>query len=680
MDTSLALTKAVMCAGENHFRFSRLFVVGLWGSLLLSIVLGAPRRCLAAEAGWPERFQYRMVLLRNTSLATDAKLETAKQQLQRAAITGYNCAILAASANLIQPQIAGDDYLARLESLRDEANRQGIGLVPSVMPFDSDAQISQFDPHLAEGLPVRDALYVVEGAEAHLRPDSPVTLVNSSFETVGQNGIPGWQLEGLHAGRSIKVDSSQALYGNSSLRLTNVAEKTGRVSYRAIQKVRLPPFRLFRASVWIRSDDADVQGRAYLVARIGDRDLGLDSFRPPKGREWGRHDLFFNSLQGGDTEIWLMVSDGSSGAHTIWFDNLEIEQLGLANMLRRPDCPVVVRNERGRAYEEGRDFEIVDGQVITSSPVGSPNDNTPRLTLTRNTRISDGERLRVNFYSRICSRPLSLCTSSAQVYDFFVAGIDPLRNTLAPFGYHLATKYITTANWDDTCQRTKKTPGAQWGESLQRQIEILSGNGSRPVCFVWSDIYQPWADPYSGFWIRNGTFEDAWKHLPKDCVVMNAHHNAEESKSPRFFSANGYRQIIAGDTEVGEWMQANGEIPGIVGVLNIDAPLDEFAAMAWGWLPQEVRAKLPPAPTRKVTRHGRPRADSTREPTTQSASPPEIRTWTDASGQFTIEAAFIRAKSSIVTLRKRDGSEITIPFKTLSDQDRRWLIREVGKK
>jgi SLA1 homology domain 1, SHD1 len=266
--------------------------------------------------------------------------------------------------------------------------------------------------------------------------------------------------------------------------------------------------------------------------------------------------------------------------------------------------------------------------------------------------------------------------TSRSTYDFLAAGITPLSEELEPFGYHLATRYITAANWDDTCRESKQTLGAQWGDSLKRQTEILRANGPRPICFVWSDMYEPWNDPYSGFWLRNGSFDDAWKYLPRDFLVLNSHYNAEESKSPRFFAANGYAQIIAGDGRVGEWMRTNADISGIVGVMNVDAPLEEFAAKAWGWLPQEIRDELPPAPGIQEKRLAGMDTESARKGKSSSPSPPEMRTWTDASGQHTVEAAFVNVKSSIVTLQRRDGSEITIPLKALSDEDRRWLFRE----
>lgn len=661
---------------KTILRLFRLSILRLWGVLLLMIAPVAMTPCEAAEVNWPERLRYRMFVLSDTSFSSDAELESAIQQLQRAAITGYNCAVLAKSAELIQPQVAGDEYLARLRSLRDEANALGIGLVPSVMPFDSDALTKQYDPHLAEGLPVRNVLYVCDGAEAHLRPDPQITLVNSGFETVGQNGIPGWQLVGLQPGRTATIDTSQAFYGDSSLKFENAAEKASNLAYRATQTVRLPPFQLFCISVWVRSEAPGGDTCFYLAVSEQNRFLGMSYVNPGEAGEWRRHGFLFNSLHGGDVELRLGVHDSTSTAHQIWFDHLEIEHVGLLNVLRRPGCPLLVRNERGRAYEERRDYVVVGkDNFIRETEDGSTVDfGSQFLRLTKRTRIRNGERLRISFYSPSYFQypPVSICMHAHQLDDFFAAEITTLRNELLPVGYHLATKYMSTANWDEACRRTKKTPGAQWGNSLQSQLNTISKNGDRTLCFVWSDMYEPWNDPYSQYWVCNGTFEDAWKYLPKDLIVLNSHYSADESKSPRFFAANVHRQVIAGDAKVGKWMEANADIPGIVGVMNTDTALDEFAAGAWGWLSHDVREQLPPAPD---SQH---QTESGASMSVQA--PPEFRTWRDASGQYEVEAAFAKLEASIVTLRKRDGQQITIPYRSLSKEDLRWLRRGVTKR
>ena len=651
-------------------------ILGRIGGLVLTTFLVLVTRCAATDPVWPERLQYRLALLADSSLSNDTDLAQANQFLEVAATNGYNGIVLASSANLIQPQTAGNAFLDRLQSLREEATSLGIGLIPSVMPFDSDDVLRQLNPIFAEGLPVRDALYVVDGSEACLRPDPPIKLVNCGFETAGPDGVPGWRLVGLQPGRTITVDTNHALYGDSSLRFTNVESQTPNLGYRATQKVRLPAFRLFRLTVWTRSDDPNGDTCFYFGAHANGRFLGLGYLGQGEAGVWRQHTVLFNSLYGGEIEILLGLHDTKSRSHTIWFDNLEIQHIGLTNVIRRAGCPISVRNERGRAYEEHRDYEIGNSakHLKTTLGDGLPTAGLP-LELSSRTRIHDGERLRVSFFSSppCLPCPASLCPNCDEVYHEFADGVQVLREELAPFGYHLATRYLSNANWDEACLNTKKTPGAQWGRSLRRQATILAKGHSRPVCFVWSDMYEPWHNPYSQFWLANGTFEDAWKYLPRDFVVLNARHAAEDSRSPLFFAANGYSQVIAGDVAVGNWMQEHAGMPGIVGVLNTGASLEKFAAAAWGWLPEDVQTTLPPAPIAKLTEGKRTRPNSPPEAEMLPAPTYDIRTWTSADGLHTVEARFVRINGRAVTLFKPDGTEITIDIAALSEEDRHWL-------
>jgi SLA1 Homology Domain 1 (SHD1) protein len=641
-----------------------------------------PALGVANEPNWAERFQYRLFMLQDTSLPSDVSLETAKEQFRRAAVSGYNGVVLAPSSNLIQPQKAGEEYLGRLRALGEEANRLGLGLIPGVMPFDAPDLTLPFDPHMAEGVPVRDQLHVVEGSEAHLQAWPPIELMNPGFEQGGAGGVPGWHVQSQQPSQSVFRDTSQARYGNSSLCMRSVVGQEKFSVFTVHQRIRMPEFQLFRVSVWARTVD-EVAG--YIVAGSQKRYLTESTLGSTESKEWCHHEIVFNSLHGGDVELKLGIYR-EPDAHQMWFDEVNVVPVGLSNVLRRPGCPLLVRNVRGRAYQEGRDYEIAGGDAPSwLKAVGVELAQKPAfLRIGKESRIRNGERLRVSYYSLHCASPPSdaaLCVSSDRVYEFLAAGTEPLIETLSPFACLLATRYIGTANWDEACAATRKTPGAQWGDSLHRQVNILGRNGLKPGCFVWSDMYEPWADPHGRYWGRNGTFEDAWRYLPKDFVVVNANYASEESKSPRFFAANSYRQVIAGDTKAGEWMQANADIPGIVGVLNLDVPLDEFAATSWGWLPQEVRKTLPPAPKSERTTRARNADGNTRsESKISSASPPEMRIWTDRSGHHTVEAAFVEAKSSMVTLRKQDGSKITVPITELSEKDRRWLLRVVGNR
>lgn len=53
------------------------------------------------------------------------------------------------------------------------------------------------------------------------------------------------------------------------------------------------------------------------------------------------------------------------------------------------------------------------------------------------------------------------------------------------------------------------------------------------------------------------------------------------------------------------------------------------------------------------------------------------RTWTDASGSFTIEAEFVDCENSQVKLRKADGGELTVPLTKLSADDRAYVRQQM---
>jgi len=54
----------------------------------------------------------------------------------------------------------------------------------------------------------------------------------------------------------------------------------------------------------------------------------------------------------------------------------------------------------------------------------------------------------------------------------------------------------------------------------------------------------------------------------------------------------------------------------------------------------------------------------------------EWRTWTDATGQYRVRAAFVELKDDRVWLRKADGSTVGVPLDRLSAADQGRVARE----
>lgn len=57
------------------------------------------------------------------------------------------------------------------------------------------------------------------------------------------------------------------------------------------------------------------------------------------------------------------------------------------------------------------------------------------------------------------------------------------------------------------------------------------------------------------------------------------------------------------------------------------------------------------------------------------SAPPGRRTWTDATGQFEVEAEFGGCAFGTVKLKKPDGSIVEVPLEKLSEEDQAWIRR-----
>lgn len=95
--------------------------------------------------------------------------------MRRAAAAGYTGIVLAdfKFGNLTRQ---GRHYLANVERVKTLAADLHLEIIPAVFPIGDSRGFLALDPNLAEGLPVRDALFVVRAGLAALEPDPPVAL------------------------------------------------------------------------------------------------------------------------------------------------------------------------------------------------------------------------------------------------------------------------------------------------------------------------------------------------------------------------------------------------------------------------------------------------------------------------------------------------------------------------
>ncbi|MBI3947927.1 MAG: hypothetical protein HY321_18565 [Armatimonadetes bacterium] len=552
-----------------------------------------------SDARLAERIYHPVASWRLSGAEGDAGLAKAIAELRRLKALGFTGVVLRNEPQLALPGILGDAaYRARLRQLGEKAARLGIDVIPHVMNFGNGQSLLAHDPNLAEGFPVKDALFVVKGREATLVPDLPLALADPGFEAPEGNRFPGWMANAGMEGKAVLSDTDVRHGGASSVRFEVAAAPGPQNNVQLSQPLPLTPFRLYRLSIWIKSEGLDPKAEVTVELQNGERRLHFGGLRAENiqgvapTQDWTRHVLVFNSLAGGTGSLGLRVRHSPQGK--VWFDDLAVEEVGMLNILRRPGCPLTVKGEDGTLYEEGRDFTPAkDPRLNRLHAWGgwSLSHEPPALELTAGSRLREGQRLRVSFYHAVpvYGHQVALCMSCPETYELFARGVKELEELLRPVGYHINVGECRSANWDADCQR-KGLPLAQllaW--SVKERMRLIREINPRARIYGWSDMLDPYHNARDNYYLCNGTLVGGAEAAPKDLIILNWNISSggegeEKARSPRFFANLGYRQLLVNyGKPVREWLDGNPGVPGISGVYQFAFEEPEvFAGAVWG--------------------------------------------------------------------------------------------------
>ena len=249
----------------------------------------------------------------------------------RAAKAGYTH-VLVVDSKFAKLGDVPDFYFKNLERAKQTARRLNLKLVPAAFPVGYSNDLLWHDPNLAEGLPVKDALFVVRDGTLRPEPEPPLTL-----------GKPSWSDE------TVAVDlpaRTATLRGRS--------DGNSRLSY----KLAVKPFRAYHVSVRIKTDHFKGQPEVKALGSTDGRSLNWANLGVKPTQDWTEHHALFNTLDNTEVNLYFGVWGGHDGS--LQWKDWKIEEAGLTNVLRRPGTPLVVRDDQGgKTYEEGRDFDPV---------------------------------------------------------------------------------------------------------------------------------------------------------------------------------------------------------------------------------------------------------------------------------------------------------------------------------
>ena len=479
--------------------------------------------------------------------------------------------------------------MARLTKVKEIVDANHIEIIPSGFNTGYGGAILMHDKNLAEGLLVKDALFVAKGGSAQFVADSPAKLVNGDFEDYQGNRFSGFTLQD-EPGKKTFVDTTVSHSGKASLRIENFAEPAKPTDpnvndpgvaglkepapvgvARVAQEIRVTPNRCYRVSAWVKTEGVEPDSLFSIKSFTPDgRDLS--PFEPPAPSPtsgWRKVTTSFNSWYTDRIELTFGVFEGVKGK--VWVDDVEVEEVGLMNVIRRDGASLTVRDEAtGTVYKEGRDY----------TPVSDPNLDfhwthaMPSIQLLPGGRIHDGARLRVSYYHgvTIYNDQTPICPYAAKVREIWKQQFPLIEKYLAPKRYFIGMDEVRAFNRDESCLHTKKTAAEILGDTTQWLYDQVHAVNPKAQVLVWSDMFDPNHNSVKQYYFVDGSVENTWKYLPKDMGIMCWYFD-KRRQSLDFFSSRGFKTFAAAYYDADDlkdpmgWLAAMDTTPGATGIM-----------------------------------------------------------------------------------------------------------------
>jgi len=509
-----------------------------------------------------------------SNLLVDKEADRLVDLVERAGKAGYNGIVISDyKCNFLDrmPPV----YFKHVERVKRAAEDAHVEIIPALFGIGYSNGLLSNAVDMAEGMPVEGVPFVVKGREAALVPLPEAKFTNGDLEETKGDGdvFVGINYQD-EPGKITFADRKVAHHGKTSCRLQPVNDGVARL----IQTVKVRPHACYRLSAWVKTRELSHPGNFRLVAIGGEEGGHTLSFHEGgvgPTEDWKRVEVVFNTQDQAKVNLYAGIWGGRSGA--LWIDEIELEELALVNVLRRDGCPLTVTSEDGKTvYAEGKDFEPVRDPKLGRVPYEGEYDfNHPGapLRLTADSRIKDGQALRVGWYHPVVviGMQVMCCLSEPKVYEILRDQAKRVDALFKPKHFLMSHDEIRVANWCQACQSRKLTPGALLADNARRCTAILKEINPEAKVLVWSDMFDPNHNAVAkDFYLVNGSLEGSWEGLAPEVIIANW-NGGKAKASLDFFAARGHSQLIAGyydnDDNYQLWDDASRGVPNILGFM-----------------------------------------------------------------------------------------------------------------
>ena len=488
-----------------------------------------------------------------TNILPDKNVDKLETLWRRAASLGYDHVLLSDSKFNRLSQMPRT-YFRNCERVKRLAKELRLEIVPAEFGVGYSNDLLGNDPNLAEGVPVKNTLFVVHNGEARCESDAPLELKKLLFQD-----------------DDVVIKSGVATVSDNPR------------NARFVYKLNLPQFRCYHVSVQIKTSDYTAEPQIHPIA--GKRTLSHENLRIKRTQDWKQYDIIFDSLDNTDINLYFGVWGDANGM--LQWKDWKIEEVGLLNALRREGAPCVVASEDGKPFVEGTDYERIEDPHMGNVPYAGEYQAWHEPPVIK-TKLPDGTRLRVSWYYPpiVYEGQVAACISDPKTMELLADQSRRMKELWCAPGYMMSHDEFRCFNWDESCQKRKTTPGQMLAENLRECTRLVEPQQA----YVWNDMFDPYHNAVEGpYYLVNGPWTGSWEGLDKSVVIMNWNFGKRD-QSLKFFADRGNRQILCGyyDNDLSQWkhwLESGAKMKSIIGYMyttwrnNYDR-LDEFANMS----------------------------------------------------------------------------------------------------
>jgi len=490
-----------------------------------------------------------------TNLLVPDEVQRVEDLMQRAKKAGYTHMLLADSKFSRLGQL-DERYFKHVERIKKLAAELQLKLVPTVCSVGYSNDILSLNPNLAEGLPVRDALYEVRSGIASHRSESDVSL-----PLLADRRKWGFIDE------SLKLDGQ--ILQSQPPHSSNV---------RISKKLTLQPYRQYHVSIDIKTEGFTTPVEIKVLAKEG-RSLTYTNLGTQPTQDWRTHHITFNSL--GNTEANLYIGAWGPTRGSVSLKSPLLEECGAVNLVRRDSAPIQVELQTDdgarKSLAEGTDFENWSDPKLGNQPYGGEYEvwhEAPPIRLVK--KLPDGAKLRVSYYHSHVVYDGQVCgTASDRDFQKLLDGqIEQMGKLFPDADFMMSHDEYRVMGWTKPNIQGLKadaTPGEVLTHNVNHCLGQLQSHAPKATVSVWSDMFDPYHNAVDNYYLVNGSLRVS--NAPSSVRIVNWNFDKRD-KSLKHFADRGHSQTLAGyydsdPSQIVTWLDSvvAGKIPRVQGVM-----------------------------------------------------------------------------------------------------------------